>query len=128
AGWGASGIPGARRPQGYDTAEIIGRHFSRFFTPEDQTAGVPARVLRQAKDAGRCESEGWRLRKDGSRFWASSLVQPLYDPAGAVLGFAEITRDITERMAAQQALVGSERRFRLLGDAVGDYAVCMLHP
>ncbi len=127
-GFVASWNSGARRTQGYDTAEIIGRHFSRFFTPEDQTAGVPARVLRQAKDAGRCESEGWRLRKDGSRFWASSLVQPLYDPAGAVLGFAEITRDITERMAAQQALVESERRFRLLVDAVVDYAICMLDP
>src|SRR5881227_3109119 len=70
---------GAQRTSGYSTAEIVGRHFSRFFTPEDQAAGVPARILAEAKTVGRSEGEGWRLRRDGSRFWATSIVQPMHD-------------------------------------------------
>ena len=127
-GFVVSWYPGAERINGYVAAEIVGRHFSRFFTPEDQAAGLPARILADARSAGRSERDGWRVRKDGSRFWATSLLQPVHDAAGRMLGFADVTRDITERMAAQQALLEGERRFRLLVEAVVDYAIYMLDP
>src|SRR6266516_5236183 len=119
---------GAQRVKGYDSGEIIGRHYSRFFTPEDRAAGVPARVLNEAKAVGRSESEGWRVRKDRSRFWAAAVVQPVRDAAGRMVGFAKITRDITERQAAQEALQESERQFRPLINGVVDYALYMLDP
>jgi PAS domain S-box-containing protein len=119
---------GAQRIKGYGSGEIIGRHFSRFFTPEDRASGVPARILSEARRAGRSENEGWRVRKDASRFWAASLVQPVHDAAGRMVGFAKVTRDITERVAAQEALLESERQFRLLVEGVLDYAIYMLDP
>ncbi len=119
---------GAERIKGYRAIEIIGQHFSRFFTPEDQANRLPERILTQAKATGRHEAEGWRVRKDGRRFWANAIIQPIRDEDGALIGFAKITRDITERMAAQSALQESERRFRILVDGVIDYAICMLDP
>ena len=119
---------GAERIKGYKPGEIIGQHFSRFFTAEDQAAGVPYEILADARAVGRHESEGWRIRKDGSRFWANAIAQPLRDENGATIGFAKITRDFTERVAAQNALIESERRFRLLVEGVIDYAIYMLDP
>jgi PAS domain S-box-containing protein len=118
----------AERITGYRPGEIIGQHFSRFFTAEDQAGRVPEAILAQARATGRYEAEGWRLRKDGSRFWANAITQPVRDEHGKAIGFAKITRDITERVAAQNALIESERRFRMLVEGVVDYAICMLDP
>lgn len=96
--------PGAQRFKGYVAAEIIGQHFSRFYTEEDRAAGLPDRALARAVGEGRYEQEGWRVRKDGTRMWAHVIIDPIRDDAGQVIGFAKITRDITERRASQQAL------------------------
>ncbi|HWM49562.1 MAG TPA: PAS domain S-box protein [Xanthobacteraceae bacterium] len=119
---------GASRIKGYSADEIIGQHFSRFYTKEDRTAGLPARVLEIATREGKYEAEGWRVRKDGSRFWASVVMDAVRDPSGELIGFAKITRDITERREAQEALRESERQFRLLVSGVTDYALYMLDP
>lgn len=95
---------GAQRFKGYRASEIIGQHFSRFFTEEDTRQGLPARVLSTALAEGRLEAEGWRVRKDGRHFWASVVVEPIRDDDGSLIGFAKVTRDITERRQAQQAL------------------------
>ena len=95
---------GAARMKGYAADEIIGRHFSSFYTPEDRAAGMPQRALATALSEGRFEAEGWRLRKDGTRFWASVVIDPIRDETGTLRGFAKVTRDITERRKAQQAL------------------------
>src|SRR4051812_4242240 len=83
--------PGAARFKGYAAAEIIGRHFSRFYTEEDRAGGLPERALETARRDGRFEHEGWRVRKDGSRFWAFVVIDPIREPSGAVVGFAKIT-------------------------------------
>jgi len=119
---------GAQRMKGYEPDEIIGQHFSRFFTPEDRSAGLPQRALAIARQVGRFESEGWRVRKDGSRFWVSAVLDAIHDEDGTFIGFAKITRDLTERQAAHQALVDSERRFRMLVQGVVDYAIYLLDP
>ena len=118
--------PGARRFKGYEADEIIGEHFSRFFTPEDQEAGLPGRALKIAGAEGRFEAEGWRVRKDGERFWAHAIIDAVHAPSGEVIGFAKITRDVTEKKAAEQALFESEQRFRMLVQGVRDYAIYML--
>ena len=119
---------GAQRFKGYAPDEIIGEHFSRFYTDEDRKAGVPQRALETAAEQGRCEMEGWRVRKDGSRFWAHIVIDPIRTPKGELVGFAKITRDLTERNAAQEALRRSEEQFRLLVQGVTDYAIYMLDP
>ncbi len=119
--------PGARRFKGYDDHEIIGEHFSRFYTPEDKATELPARALRIAQDEGRFENEGWRVRKDGTRFWAHVIIDPILHPgSGRALGFAKITRDLTEPKRQQEALRRSEQSFRLLVQGVTDYAIYML--
>ncbi|MET7245242.1 MHYT domain-containing protein [Methylobacterium sp. EM32] len=95
---------GARRIKGYEAGEIVGRHFSCFYTAEDRAAGVPARALATAAESGKFEAEGWRLRRDGTRFWASVVIDPIIGEDGRLVGFAKVTRDITERKRAQEAL------------------------
>jgi PAS domain S-box-containing protein len=119
---------GAERFKGYRETEIIGQHFSRFYREQDREAGLPARALRIASEEGRFEQEGWRVRKDGSLMWAHVVVDPIRSPAGDLLGFAKITRDLTERKATRDALQQSEQRFRLLVQGVHDYAIYMLDP
>ena len=118
--------PGAERFKGYSPSEIIGQHFSRFYTPEDQKRGIPALALATAVNEGKFESEGWRVRKDGSRFWAYVVIDPIRTPTGEVMGFAKITRDLTERKAAEDELKKSQEQFRLLVQGVSDYAIYML--
>ncbi len=96
--------PGAQRFKGYTANEIIGHHFSLFYTEEDRQAGIPATALRTARETGRFEAEGWRVRKDGTQFWANVVIDAVRDPSGALLGFAKVTRDLTERLANQRAL------------------------
>lgn len=124
ASWNA----GARRFKGYEAHEIIGQHFSCFYTPEDQAAGIPALALHTAETEGRFEAEGWRVRKDGTCFWANVVIDPIRDPAGVLIGFAKVTRDLTDRRAAQEELRRSEERFRMLVQSVTDYAIYMLDP
>lgn len=119
---------GARRFKGYEPDEIIGQHFSRFYTPEDIERQVPRIALETAEREGRFEAEGWRLRKDGSRFWANVVIDPIRDPSGELVGYAKITRDLTERKAAEEELRASEERFRMLVQSVTDYAIYMLDP
>jgi PAS domain S-box-containing protein len=119
---------GAERYKGYKAGEIVGQHFSRFFTDEDRAADLPARALRIAAREGRFENEGWRVRKDGTRFWAHVVLDPIRGDDGALIGFAKITRDVTERNERQKALFESEQRFRLLVQGVRDYAIYMLDP
>ena len=97
--------PGAQRFKGYTSGEIIGQHFSRFYTEQDREAGVPARALELAKREGKFEAEGWRVRKDGSRFWAYVVIDAIRHPSsGEIVGFAKITRDLTERKEVEEKL------------------------
>ncbi|MHC8366796.1 hybrid sensor histidine kinase/response regulator [Pseudomonas sp. ZT5P21] len=117
---------GARRFKGYEEAEIIGQHFSRFYTEEDRVKGMPQRALDTAIREGRFEGEGWRVRKDGTHFWCHVVIDPILDPSGKLLGFAKITRDLTDRKMAEEVLKQSEQQFRLLVQSVTDYAIFML--
>ncbi|HZF95886.1 MAG TPA: PAS domain S-box protein [Allosphingosinicella sp.] len=127
-GYVATWNPGARRFKGYEPAEIVGQHFSRFFTDEDRATGLPQRALHTAATEGKFETEGWRVRKDGTRMWAHVVIDPILDDTGTLVGFAKITRDITDRKSAEQALFESEQRFRMLVQGVHDYAIYMLDP
>ncbi|MET0377140.1 MAG: PAS domain S-box protein, partial [Rhizorhabdus sp.] len=118
--------PGARRFKGYEAEEIIGENFSRFFTPEDRTAGVPQQILATAAHDGRYEAEGQRVRKDGSLIWVHVVIDPIVGDDGTLLGYAKITRDVTARREADRALFAAEQRFRMLVQGVRDYALYML--
>jgi PAS domain S-box-containing protein len=118
---------GAERIKGFSAQEIIGEHFSRFYTDEDRAAGVPAQALKIAAESGRFATEAWRRRKDGSRFWAMVVIDPIRK-GGELVGFAKITRDMTEQRTAQLAMLETERGFRLLVQGVTDYAIYMLDP
>jgi PAS domain S-box-containing protein len=126
AGYVLSWNAGAQRLKGYTRDEIVGRHFSDFYPPEDKWK--PAAELEVATRLGRVEDEGWRVRKDGTRFWANVVITALRDETGTLVGFAKVTRDLTERRAAEVALRDSEERFRLLVHSVKDYAIFMLDP
>jgi PAS domain S-box-containing protein len=117
---------GARRLKGYGPEEIIGQSFSKFYTLEDQAAGIPDKALATARAEGRFHAEGWRVRKDGTRFWASVVIDAIKDESGKLIGFAKVTRDFTERQLAQTALLESERRYRRLVESVVDYAIFQL--
>ena len=114
---------GAERLKGYSASEIIGEPFGVFYTPEDRAKGLPDTALVTARETGRFNAEGWRVRKDGSRFWALVVIDTIRDEAGQLIGFAKVTRDITERQEAHIQLLESERRYRQLIDAVIDYAI-----
>jgi PAS domain S-box-containing protein len=119
---------GAQRFKGYSADEIIGEHFSRFYAEEDRARGLPATVLGIAAREGKFEGEGWRVRKDGTRFWAHVVVDPIRNSRGELTGFAKVTRDLTERRETLEALRRSEEQFRLLVQGVTDYAIYLLSP
>jgi len=124
ASWNA----GAERIKGYRASEIIGQHFSTFYSKEDARSGKPQRLLAVAESEGHVEDEGWRIRKDGSRFWANVTITAIRDASGGLIGFGKVTRDLTERRRTEVALRRSEERSRLFVDAVQDYAIFMLDP
>jgi PAS domain S-box-containing protein len=113
--------PGAERLKGYSEAEIIGRHLSCFYTAEDQRNGVPAQVIANAALTGKYEGEGWRVRKDGSRFWANVTMHAIRDPLGRLLGFAKVTRDMTEKRAAEERLRQAQK-MEAIGQLTGGVA------
>jgi PAS domain S-box-containing protein len=129
---------GARRLKGYDADEIIGRHFSAFYPPEQVADGLPDRILESARATGRHEAEGWRVRKDGTRFWANVVITALRDDDGSLIGFGKVTRDLTIRQlaidelragAAELRLANAElQQFHLLVSSVRDYAIFILSP
>ena len=119
---------GAERFKGYSAAEIVGSHFSRFYAEEDRRSGLPARALDLALREGRFENEGWRVRKDGTRFWAHVVMEPIRGPDGMLLGFAKVTRDLTRRREADEQLRRSQEETRLLVQSVTDYGIYMLDP
>jgi PAS domain S-box-containing protein len=108
--------PGAQRIKGYSAREIIGSNFSVFYTDEDIRTGQPERSLQIARDTGRFEAEGWRIRKDGTRLWASVVIDAVRSPSGAFIGFAKVTRDITRRLAERTALESVSEQLRITAE------------
>ncbi len=119
---------GAQRNNGYAADEVIGRHFSLLYPPDRIAERWPDHELELARSAGRFEEQGWRLRKDGSRFWANVVISRIDNPDGSLHGYAKVARDLTDRLAQSEQLRWSEERFRLLVDSVRDYAIFMLDP
>jgi hypothetical protein len=119
---------GAERAKGYKSSEITGQHFSRFYSEEDVLGGKPQKLLALAEKDGRVEDEGWRIRKDGSKFWASVTITAVRDGSGRLIGFGKVTRDLTAHRNAEVALHRSEERSRLFIEAVQDYAIFQLDP
>src|SRR6185436_16004301 len=119
---------GAERIKGYAADEIIGRHFSTFYPPEAVASRFPQYELEVAGREGRFEDEGWRMRKDGTRFWANVVITALRDADGTLVGYAKVTRDLTERRRHEESLRYNELRFRTLVEGVRDYAIFMLDP
>src|SRR6202020_2145827 len=119
---------GAERFKGYRADEIIGQHFSRFYPPEALARGLPERELQVAGKTGVFEDEGWRVRKDGSLFWANVVITAMRNTQGELVGFAKVTRDLSQRRAHEEELRRSEERFRLLVEGVAEYAIFMLDP
>jgi PAS domain S-box-containing protein len=117
---------GAELIKGYRADEIIGREITTFYTPEDRVAGRPARLLAAAARDGRVEDEGWRLRKDGARIWADVVITALRGPTGELIGFAKVTRDLSERRHREEQVRRSDERFRLVVEGIRDYAIFML--
>ena len=120
--------PGAEAIKGWKAEEILGKHFSTFYPPESIERGLPAHELVVAAREGRFEDEGWRVRKDGTRFWANVVITALQGPNGTLTGYAKVTRDLTERRRHEEALRYNELRFRTLIEGVRDYAIFMLDP
>jgi PAS domain S-box-containing protein len=119
---------GAERIKGYQESEIIGKHFSIFYPEEDVRSGKPEWELEVAQQQGRFEDEGWRLRKDGSKFWANVIITAIRDHDGHLVGYGKVTRDFTERKEHEERVVRSEEKFRLLVDGARDYAIYLLDP
>jgi PAS domain S-box-containing protein len=119
---------GAERIKGYSADEITGQHFSKFYSDEDQAAGIPQRELEVATSQGRVEDEGWRIRKNGSRFWALVTITAMRDEHGKLIGFSKVTRDLTDRKNAEEKLRESQEQFRMLVNGVEEYAIYMLDP
>ncbi|MGX7706007.1 sensor domain-containing protein [Methylobacterium sp. Gmos1] len=119
---------GAERAKQFTGDEMIGRHFACLYQPEDRAAGLPEAGLRQARETGRFEAEGWRVRRDGTSFWADVVIDAIHDETGALVGFAKITRDRTDRHRLLQEHREEARRFRLFVQGVTDYAIYMLDP
>ena len=119
---------GGQRIKGYQAEEVIGRHFSMFYTPEDRAAGIPAQALETAAREGRYENEAWRVRRDGARFWAGVVIDRILDAHGKLIGFAKITRDMTEKKLAQdqlaqaQAALAQSQKMEAVGQLTGGVA------